>query len=92
MNGFPSIPTTHPKRPPRFPSELHIVGYNSKYGSLANAVQRSDGLAVLGIMLTVTDQDNPNLDSLVLGLKDVTDPGKEEELVRGGGGRGGVGI
>ena len=37
----------------RYPAELHIVHYNSQYGSLANAAGYSDGLAVLGIFLQV---------------------------------------
>jgi hypothetical protein len=38
---------------PSYPAELHIVHYNTKYGSIADAVTRSDGLAVLGIFLKV---------------------------------------
>ncbi len=30
--------------------ELHFVHYNTKYGSLGEAVDKPDGLAVLGIM------------------------------------------
>ena len=33
--------------------ELHLVHYNTKYGSFADATAHSDGLAVLGIFLNV---------------------------------------
>ena len=34
-------------------AELHIVHYNTKYETLGRAVDKSDGLAVLGILLTL---------------------------------------
>jgi hypothetical protein len=36
-----------------FAAEGHIVSFNSKYGTLANAVTQPDGLAVLGIFYKV---------------------------------------
>ena len=32
---------------------MHIVHYNTKYGSFANAVPHPDGLAVLGVLIEV---------------------------------------
>jgi carbonic anhydrase len=37
----------------RYPAELHIVHYNSKYGSFNGALSHDDGLAVLGILIEV---------------------------------------
>ncbi|XP_052283380.1 uncharacterized protein LOC127880170 isoform X13 [Dreissena polymorpha] len=34
-----------------FASELHLVHWNTKYGTFAEAVTKSDGLAVLGVMI-----------------------------------------
>lgn len=34
-------------------AELHLVHFNAKYGSLAQAVSKSDGLAVLGFLYHV---------------------------------------
>lgn len=36
-----------------YPAELHLVHYNTKYGTLTEATKHSDGLAVLGIFLSV---------------------------------------
>lgn len=35
----------------RFDAEIHLVHYNAKYGSVAEAVSQPDGLAVLGFFL-----------------------------------------
>ena len=40
-----------------FSAELHLVHYNTKYGSLGEAVDKPDGLAVLGIFLKVQQAD-----------------------------------
>ncbi|XP_074654763.1 carbonic anhydrase 7-like [Tubulanus polymorphus] len=43
--------TMHNKR---YPTELHFVHYNQKYGNFSNAVNSVDGLAVVGILLDDT--------------------------------------
>jgi carbonic anhydrase len=37
----------------RYPAELHMVHYNSKYGTFSEALSHEDGLAVFGIMIEV---------------------------------------
>ena len=37
-----------------FCPQLHLVHYNKKYGSFGAAADKSDGLAVIGIFLTVS--------------------------------------
>ena len=37
-----------------FSAELHLVHYNTKYGDLGNAVDKPDGLAVLGMFIKVS--------------------------------------
>ena len=37
-----------------FSAELHLVHFNTKYGSFGDAVDKPDGLAVLGILLKVS--------------------------------------
>ena len=36
-----------------FSAKLHLVQFNTKYGDLGNAVDKPDGLAVLGMLLKV---------------------------------------
>lgn len=49
-----------------YPMELHIVNYDhSKYSSLQEAMTNPLGLAVLGVMFKVTDEDNPVLKPVI---------------------------
>ncbi|KAK4325794.1 hypothetical protein Pmani_003638, partial [Petrolisthes manimaculis] len=59
----------------RYPMELHLVHYKASYGSLGEAVRRRDGLAVLGVMLEVSETDNPALTPIANALKMVNDSG-----------------
>ncbi|KAG7162289.1 Carbonic anhydrase 15-like, partial [Homarus americanus] len=59
----------------QFPMELHLVHYKGAYGSLAQAINRQDGLAVLGVMLEVSKTDNPALTPLATALRNITDSG-----------------
>ena len=36
-----------------FPFQLHLVHYNTKYGDFKTAVDKRDGLAVIGVFLQV---------------------------------------
>lgn len=36
-----------------FPFQLHLVHYNMKYGDFKTAVDKRDGLAVIGVFLQV---------------------------------------
>ncbi|EFX88115.1 alpha-carbonic anhydrase [Daphnia pulex] len=42
----------------QYPAEMHIVHYNSKYGSFNNALPNADGLAVLGVLIELQPRDN----------------------------------
>ncbi|EFX88119.1 alpha-carbonic anhydrase [Daphnia pulex] len=42
----------------KYSAELHVVHYNTKYGSFDNAVPHADGLAVLGILIDLQARDN----------------------------------
>lgn len=37
----------------RYPAEMHLVHYGTKYGSVANAINYRDGVAVLGVFFNV---------------------------------------
>ncbi|XP_076312314.1 carbonic anhydrase 1-like isoform X2 [Tachypleus tridentatus] len=48
----------------RYPLEMHLVHYNSKYDS-SDAINHPDGLAVLGVLFMVSDDDNPNFSTII---------------------------
>jgi hypothetical protein len=45
----------------QFDGELHLVHFNTAYGTFAEAADKPDGLAVIGVFLQVTK----NLNSLL---------------------------
>jgi len=69
-----------------FSAELHLVHFNTKYGNLGDAVDKPDGLAVLGMLIKVGTehaefgklcevlQDIPRKGD-VMALKEAIDPG-----------------
>nr|UDM84255.1 carbonic anhydrase 5-like protein [Tridacna squamosa] len=60
------------------PIELHIVNWNSdEYKSIAEAVTEPEGLAVLGMLFEVSQEDNEALEPLVKALLKVRDPDKK---------------
>ncbi|XP_045168715.2 carbonic anhydrase 1-like isoform X2 [Mercenaria mercenaria] len=57
------------------PMEMHIVTWNvDKYSSIAEAAMEQDGLAVLGILFSVSHYDNPLLEPLVKVMPYIKDP------------------
>ncbi|KAM5257244.1 carbonic anhydrase 14 isoform 2-T2 [Ctenodactylus gundi] len=53
-------------------AELHIVHYDSDtYGSLSEAAQRPQGLAVLGILIEVGDTENPAYEHILSRLHEI---------------------
>ncbi|XP_018424161.1 PREDICTED: carbonic anhydrase 15-like [Nanorana parkeri] len=56
----------------QFPLELHIVHMNDKYSSVTEAKKDPQGLAVLGILITVGETDNPSYSSLVSAMKNIS--------------------
>merc|ERR1719357_2118982 len=62
-----------------FPLELHLVHYNSKYGTIGEALKYKDGLAVIGIMHEISDVDNPSLEPIMKSL-DYVNNAKDQVL------------
>lgn len=61
----------------RFPLELHLVFYNSRYESplgLKEATKHKDGLAVLTVLFLQTKKDNSALAPVVKHLRDIQRP------------------
>jgi len=63
-----------------YPMEVHFVHFNKKYGTLGNAVAKSDGLAVLGFMFQISVDDNPAMEPIVSGLSSVINPNEKVDI------------
>jgi len=53
-----------------YDAELHLVHYNTKYGEPGNALDKPDGLAVLGIFLKV-GKAHPEFEKLCTSLEEI---------------------
>ena len=62
-----------------FDAELHIVHYNSKYGDPSVAVDKPDGLAVLGMFIK-TGKSHPEFEKLCNNLKHIQSKDSTLEL------------
>jgi len=62
-----------------FDAELHIVHYNAKYGDPSVAVDKPDGLAVLGMFIK-TGKSHPEFEKLCQNLKHILTKDKSVEL------------
>ena len=49
--------------PQMFAAELHLVHFNTKYGDLNSAVDKEDGLAVLGVLIKVCSDSSATIPS-----------------------------
>lgn len=59
----------------QYPSELHLVHWNcEKYGSFADAVDKSDGLSVVGVMIKI-GKEHPGFKVLSGNLTNVQESG-----------------
>ena len=62
-----------------FDAELHIVHFNSKYGDPNVAVDKPDGLAVLGMFIK-TGKTHPEFETLCANLKEIQTKGSSIQL------------
>uniref|UniRef100_A0A8C6SZT9 Carbonic anhydrase n=1 Tax=Neogobius melanostomus TaxID=47308 RepID=A0A8C6SZT9_9GOBI len=60
----------------KFPAELHLVHWNTKYPSFGEAASKPDGLAVVGVFLKAGDA-NPNLQKVLDRFDDIKAKGKQ---------------
>ncbi|KAM3939728.1 carbonic anhydrase 15-like [Leptodactylus fuscus] len=56
----------------QFPIELHIVHMNTKFSTITEAKKDPQGLAVLGILFTIGEAENPSYGPLVTAMKNVS--------------------
>jgi len=66
-----------------FPLEVHLVHYNKKYGSLAKAAAKPDGLAVLGTFFHIQKEDNSVFSDLTKKLQQIQEPNEISENLSG---------
>lgn len=66
-------PSEHTIDNKRMGLELHIVHYNDKFNSTAYASQDKEGIAVLGILFHVDEDDNPIIDELLKNSGNVSE-------------------
>ena len=59
-----------------YAAELHIVHFNPKYGSVAEAAENDDGIAVLGIFIEEGPEDNLSFETIIHGLPAVHEAGE----------------
>ncbi|XP_037793892.1 carbonic anhydrase 1-like [Penaeus monodon] len=64
----------------KFPAELHLVHFNTKYDTIGDAVLKADGLAVLGVMLEIANEDNEDLSPIIDGLSTIVDANSQKTL------------
>ncbi|XP_067656936.1 carbonic anhydrase 1-like [Haliotis asinina] len=63
------------------PLELHIVNYNTDlFGTISEAATQPMGLAVLGVLFEIVDEDNKVLEPILEAMEEVRDP-DDENLV-----------
>ncbi|OWF40985.1 carbonic anhydrase-like [Mizuhopecten yessoensis] len=63
-----------------YPMEMHIVNYNQKYSSIQEAIDKDDGLAVLGFWVTHTTTDNSAFAPITNAIGNVTYKGTNNPL------------
>uniref|UniRef100_A0A673JLH6 Carbonic anhydrase n=1 Tax=Sinocyclocheilus rhinocerous TaxID=307959 RepID=A0A673JLH6_9TELE len=60
----------------RFPCELHLVHWNTKYPNFGEAASKPDGLAVVGVFLKIGSA-NPRLQKVLDALDDIRSKGRQ---------------
>jgi len=66
-----------------YAAEIHLVHFNEAHGVVESAKRHGDGVAVLGILLQESQQDNPALEPLIQALKQVQYKGQSAPLSHG---------
>ncbi|KAM3593748.1 uncharacterized protein V6R79_020735 [Siganus canaliculatus] len=63
----------------KYAAELHLVHWNTKYGSFGEAASQPDGLAVVGVFLKI-GADNPNLQKVLDAFDSIKCKGKQNSF------------
>jgi len=63
-----------------FPLEVHFVHFNTKYGEIGAAVDKDDGLAVLGFFFKIGEK-NSAYEDIIDSIEDITNSTSDAEVV-----------
>nr|ANJ59780.1 alpha carbonic anhydrase 4 [Exaiptasia diaphana] len=58
----------------KYPAELHFVNWNTKYVNISEALKHEDGIAAIGVILEIGNDENPALASFLKYAVNVTYP------------------
>lgn len=75
-----NVGSEHTRGGSHYPLEMHVVTYNTKYHNLSTAVDKSDGLAVLGFWFKVSATDNSKFANLFNSIKQVMNKDDETPI------------
>ncbi|KAG8191249.1 hypothetical protein JTE90_003262 [Oedothorax gibbosus] len=64
----------------KFPLEMHFVHMNTNYKTKEKASMKEDGLAVLGVLFKIDDEDNPALTPIIDKLDDIRNEGDKVNM------------
>jgi len=64
----------------KYPLEIHYVHFNSKYGDVGTAINKTDGLAVLGFFFDIDSTDNLALQPVVDKLTEVVNAKEKVDM------------
>ena len=70
LSASASVGSEHTVDGAPYDAELHIVHFNTKYGSPGDAFDKEDGLAVLGIFINV-GKEHPEFEKLCKRFQDI---------------------
>lgn len=60
----------------RYPLELHIVYFNTKYDNVDKAISEADGLAVMAVLFEISEEGDPFLSTLTTKIEEIRNPSK----------------
>jgi len=64
----------------QYDAEIHIVHWNTKYGTLDNAIDKPDGLAVLGVFVEEGEEEHPEFAKIMSALEASRRKGQKEPI------------
>jgi len=75
-----SVGSEHTVDDHQYPAEIHFVHWRNSMASFDAASTATGGLAIVGVFLEVSAEDNPAFDSIATGLESITYNGESTTL------------